>query len=355
MTHRQILPLLRGLMIDPRGRAPRLTLGRPDTQHPTLPVKREQLSQAPLETLRPAIESLPQDCAGFILPDLGPIEVSRSTGTGRTSGKVALVTGAARGFGFEIAAALVEQGAFVVLADINAEGIEQAARSLNEKSERLVALGVVMDVTKAASVDAAVSRLVTTCGGLDLLVANAGVVKAGGVMEQAPEDFDRVTRVNYTGYFHCVHAVAPIMARQHQACPERWFDIIQINSKSGLEGSNKNGAYAGSKFGGIGLTQSFALELVAHGIKVNAICPGNFLDGPLWSDPENGLFAQYLKSGKVPGARNVQDVRRAYETKVPMGRGCTTSDVMKALYYLLEQEYETGQALPVTGGQVMLH
>jgi sorbitol-6-phosphate 2-dehydrogenase len=151
-----------------------------------------------------------------------------------------------------------------------------------------------------------------------------------------------------------VKHAAPIMARQHAANPAWWGDIVEINSKSGLVGSSRNSAYAGSKFGGIGLTQSFALELVGDGIKVNAICPGNFLDGPLWSDPVNGLFVQYLREGKVPGATTVEDVRHAYEAKVPMGRGCTPADVMEALYYLVAQRYETGQALPVTGGQVML-
>jgi sorbitol-6-phosphate 2-dehydrogenase len=144
------------------------------------------------------------------------------------------------------------------------------------------------------------------------------------------------------------------LARQHLAARDRWFDIVQINSKSGLEGSQKNFAYAGGKFGGIGLTQSFALELVERGIKVNAICPGNVFDGPLWSDPDDGLFVQYLKAGKVPNAKTVEDVRKAYEAKVPMRRGCRVGDIAKALYYILEQEYETGQALPVTGGQVML-
>ena len=145
------------------------------------------------------------------------------------------------------------------------------------------------------------------------------------------------------------------MARQHAARPGgRWADIVEINSKSGLVGSSRNSAYAGSKFGGIGLTQSFALELVGNGIKVNAICPGNFLDGPLWSDPQNGLFVQYLREGKVPGATSIDDVRRFYEAKVPMGRGCSPADVLEALYYLIGQQYETGQALPVTGGQVML-
>ena len=103
------------------------------------------------------------------------------------------------------------------------------------------------------------------------------------------------------------------------------------------------------------MTQSFALELVTDGIKVNSICPGNFLDGPLWSDPNTGLFVQYLRAGKVPGATSVADVKAFYVSKVPMARGCTTADVMKAIYYLIEQNYETGQALPVTGGQVMLH
>ncbi len=86
-----------------------------------------------------------------------------------------------------------------------------------------------------------------------------------------------------------------------------------------------------------------------HGIKVNAICPGNFFDGPLWSDPENGLFVQYLRTGKVPGARTVADVKRAYEAKVPMGRGCTPEDVLEAIYYLVAQRYETGPGPPGDG------
>ena len=145
------------------------------------------------------------------------------------------------------------------------------------------------------------------------------------------------------------------MKAQYEADNTKFFDIIQINSKSGLEGSNKNFAYAGGKFGGIGLTQSFALELCPFNIKVNSICPGNFLGGPLWSDPEKGLFVQYLKAGKVPGAKTVDDVRKFYEAKVPMNRGCETIDVARALFYVVEQEYETGQAIPVTGGQVMLN
>ena len=145
------------------------------------------------------------------------------------------------------------------------------------------------------------------------------------------------------------------MEAQHEAGPAAMFDIVAISSKSGLEGSNKNFAYAGSKFGGIGLIQSLALELCAKNIKVNAVCPGNYLDGPLWSDPERGLFVQYLQAGKVPGAKTVEDVRRFYEAKVPMNRGCLPLDVARAVMYCVEQKYETGQAIPVTGGQVMLN
>jgi len=273
---------------------------------------------------------------------------------GRAVGKVAVVTGAAQGFGFEIAEDLVRQGACVVLTDINAEGVAAAAEKINAAAKRPQAVGLAMNVTDGASIAGAFHQTIRRFGGFDLLVSNAGVLKAGSVKDQPEKDFDFVTAVNYKGYFLCVQHAAPILAVQHLARPSLWSDIIQINSKSGLVGSNRNGAYAGSKFGGIGLTQSFALELVEDGVKVNSICPGNFFDGPLWSDPNNGLFVQYLRTGKVPGAKTIADVRKAYETKVPMGRGCTTPDVMKAIYYLMDQKYETGQAVPVTGGQVML-
>ncbi len=163
-----------------------------------------------------------------------------------------------------------------------------------------------------------------------------------------------MTKVNYTGYFLCAKYAKPVMKMQHSIKPDHFMDIIQINSKSGLKGSNKNFAYAGGKFGGIGLTQSFALELMPYKIKVNSICPGNFFDGPLWSDPQNGLFVQYLNTGKVPGAKSINDVKAFYEAQVPAGRGCTALDVVKAIFYVIEQEYETGQAVPVTGGQNML-
>jgi len=219
--------------------------------------------------------------------------------------------------------------------------------------EKVVVTAHGTDAKEAVAAMAAEAERVA--GGLDLVISNAGIVRAGSVLEQDASAFKLSTDINYVAFFLVTKHLGGLLARQHEAAPGWLTDIIQINSKSGLVGSNKNAAYAGSKFGGIGLVQSFALELVEHGIKVNAVCPGNFYDGPLWSDPDKGLFVQYLNSGKVPGAKTVEDVKAFYEAKVPMRRGTTGIDVLRAIYYIVEQAYETGQAVPVTGGQVMLN
>jgi sorbitol-6-phosphate 2-dehydrogenase len=273
---------------------------------------------------------------------------------GRFAGKIALVTGAAQGFGLGIARGLAAEGGHVVLADLQTALAASEAAAIEAEHGIGRAWSVAVDVTDEASVREAVDAVVQRFGGIDLFVSNAGILRAGGVTEQSVADFDLVTQVNYRGYFLGVRAVAPVIAAQHRARPDYRGDIVEINSKSGLVGSRRNFAYAGSKFGGVGLTQSFALELIDDGIKVNAVCPGNFYEGPLWSDPETGLFAQYLRAGKVPGASTPDEVRAAYEAKVPMGRGCTPADVVEAILYLVAQQYETGQAVPVTGGQVML-
>ena len=275
---------------------------------------------------------------------------NRPAGNGRLAGKITVVTGAAQGFGKGIAEELYKEGATIVIADMNLPLAETVAK---EMGERAWAIGV--NVSDEESCANMVAQVVEKFGGLDIMVANAGVVRSGPIAQFEKKDFEFVTAINYTGLFLSCKYAAIIMQAQHEADPNAMFDIIAMSSKSGLEGSNKNFAYAGSKFGAIGLVQSFALELTAYNIKVNAICPGNYLDGPLWSDPERGLFVQYLQAGKVPGAKTVADVRRFYEAKVPMNRGCLPIDVARAVMYCVEQRYETGQAIPVTGGQVMLN
>ena len=279
--------------------------------------------------------------------------VAGAAGAGRLMGKIALVTGGAQGIGAGIAQELAAEGAYVVVSDLNLAGAKAHAETLNRTFGENKAAAVQADVSDEQSVKAMVNAAVLAFGGLDILVSNAGVLFAGGLEDMTREHFDLVTKVNYTGYFLCVKYASVPMKIQRKYSPGYTVDIIEVNSKSGLTGSNKNFAYAGSKFGGIGLTQSFAMELVEHGIKVNAVCPGNFLDGPLWSDPERGLFRQYLEAGKVAGAKTIADVRVFYESKVPMKRGCTVKDLARAILYAVEQQYETGQAIPVTGGQIM--
>ena len=275
---------------------------------------------------------------------------NRPAGQGRLAGKITIVTGAAQGFGKGIAEELYAEGATIIVADMNVPLAETVAA---EMGERAWAIGV--NVSDEESVANMVAQVVEKFGGLDVMVANAGVVRSGPIAQFEKKDFEFVTAINYTGLFLCSKYAAIIMQAQHEADPEAMFDIIAMSSKSGLVGSNKNFAYAGSKFGAVGLVQSFALELTEYNIKVNSICPGTYLDGPLWSDPERGLFVQYLQAGKVPGAKTVEDVRRFYEAKVPMNRGCLPIDVARAVMYCVEQKYETGQAIPVTGGQVMLN
>jgi sorbitol-6-phosphate 2-dehydrogenase len=269
--------------------------------------------------------------------------------------RIALVTGGAQGIGDEIVRNLAAAGALVFIADLNLEGGQNLANAINAEAGRTAALALQVNVSDEESVEAMFNTIAQTAGGLDLCVSNAGVLKAGSVLEQELKDFKFVTDINYTGFFVISKFAGRLLRCQHSTAPRWKTDIIQVNSKSGLEGSNKNGAYAGGKFGGLGLVASFAMELVEYNVKVNAVCPGNFLDGPLWSHPEKGLFVQYLHAGKVPGAKTVADVRAFYESKVPMKRGCTGKDLVRAIYYIVEQEYETGQAVPVTGGQVMLH
>ncbi len=269
------------------------------------------------------------------------------------AGKTAIVTGSAQGFGAGIARYLAKEGANVVIADMNGEGAAKTAAELADEFG-VGTISVVANVSNEESVANMMHETVLAFGGLDIFVNNAGIARAGSLEEMTKSTFELVTSVNYTAYFLCVKYASDVMKLQRIASPEYMADVIEINSKSGLEGSNKNFAYAGSKFGGIGLTQSFAMELAPYGIKVNAVCPGNFLNGPLWSDPVKGLFVQYLNAGKVPGAKTVADVRKYYESKVPLGRGCEIEDVAKAVLYIISQKYETGQALPVTGGQVML-
>ena len=280
-------------------------------------------------------------------------KISAGNVSGRVENKTIIVTGAAQGFGEGIAECLIKEGANIVIADLNeAAGKATAERLLRLcKSNRVIFVNT--NVTDTDSLHNLIYDTIYNFGGLDVFISNAGVLRAGGLEDMTPEDFKFVTNINYNAYFYCTQVASCVMKLQNRYSQDNFCDIIQINSKSGLRGSKANFAYAGGKFGGIGLTQSFALELAPYRIKVNSVCPGNFYEGPLWSDPKNGLFSQYLKAGKVPGAKTIEDVRKFYMDKVPMRKSTNPEDVTKAILYIIDQTCETGQALPVTGGQVM--
>lgn len=244
--------------------------------------------------------------------------------------KVAIVTGAAQGLGRALCQRLAAEGAHVVPVDIKG-------------------LDVSVDVTNEVQVKDLFDRTVQTCGRVDIVVANAAILIAEPIAEADAEKWRAVMNVNLFGNFLTMKHACRVMK------PRRSGSIIQINSKSGKKGSAANSAYAATKFGGIGLVQSVALEMAAHGIRCNAICPGNLLDSPLWTDPDKGLFVQYLRAGKVSGARTIEDVRQHYLNQVPMKRGCSYDDVGNAVVFLASaaSSYITGIALSVTGGQEM--
>ena len=258
--------------------------------------------------------------------------------------KVALVTGGGQGLGQAISMRLANEGAHIVVADLNEDGAKSTATQISVNTDRK-ALAIKVDVTDEAQVEAMVKRTVETFGRLDIVVSNAGILIAEEVTEFPAAKWQAVINVNLVGYFMVAKHAARIMKAQRSGV------IVQINSKSGKKGSFKNSAYAASKFGGIGLTQSIALELAEYGVRVNAICPGNLLDSPLWNDGPNSLFKQYAKKWGI----SEEEVRQKYVDQVPMKRGCTSDDVCNAVVFLASDQssYMTGQAINVTGGQEM--
>jgi sorbitol-6-phosphate 2-dehydrogenase len=239
---------------------------------------------------------------------------------------------------------LAQEGAHVVVADLNEETAKTAAREIMSSADRK-ALAIRVDVTDEAQVEGMVARAVQEFGRLDVVVSNAGILIAEEVAEFPADKWRAVINVNLFGYFLVAKHAATVMKEQRSGV------IIQINSKSGKKGSFKNSAYAASKFGGIGLTQSIALELAEYGVRVNAVCPGNLLDSPLWNDGPNALFKQYARNQGI----TEEQVRQKYIDQVPMKRGCTYDDVCNAVVFLASDQagYMTGQAINVTGGQEM--
>ncbi|MBI2432617.1 MAG: sorbitol-6-phosphate dehydrogenase [Candidatus Hydrogenedentes bacterium] len=260
----------------------------------------------------------------------------------RLEGKKTLVTGAGQGLGAALLERFAREGCAVTGWDVNGPQMEETALKTAD-AFGVAAFAAAVDVTNADAVRAGMDEAAAAMGGLDILVSNAGILISGDSLEFDAARWRKVIEVNLVGYFIVAREAARVMLAQG-----RGGSIIQINSKSGKKGSFKNSAYAASKFGGIGVTQSLALEFAEAGIRVNAVCPGNLLEGTLWKD---SLFKQYAQNQGI----SEEDVRKKYVDQVPMKRPCTYEDVANVVTFLASDDanYMTGQAINVTGGQEM--
>jgi sorbitol-6-phosphate 2-dehydrogenase len=258
-----------------------------------------------------------------------------------TMTRTALVVGGGRNLGAFLAEGLADAGYAVAVADLAPHNARQVAEGIacRHGAERAVAVGV--DATDPDSVAAMVSQVDAAFQRIDVLVYNAGVAQAAKITAFPVDAWQKSIAVNLTGYFLCARAVSQVMIRQGGG------RIIQINSKSGKVGSKHNCGYSASKFGGVGLTQSLALDLAEHNITVHSLMLGNLLKSPMFQS----LIPQYAEKLGIPPGQ----VEQTYIDKVPLRRGCDYQDVLNVLKFYASEEasYCTGQSINITGGQVM--
>lgn len=254
----------------------------------------------------------------------------------RLQGKTALITGAARGIGLEFARAYIAEGATVALADINADAVAQAAASLGPRAH-----GIGMDVTAQDSIEAGFAGAIARMGHLDILVNNAALFSAAPIAEITRADYDRLFSVNVAGTLFCLQAAA-----RHMIARGQGGTIINMASQAGRRGEGLVAVYCATKAAVISLTQSAGLNLIAHGINVNAIAPG-VVDGEHW-DGVDAFFARY--EGKPPGQK-----KREVGAAVPFGRMGTAADLTGMAIFLAtdEAKYIVAQCFGVDGGNWM--
>jgi NAD(P)-dependent dehydrogenase (short-subunit alcohol dehydrogenase family) len=254
----------------------------------------------------------------------------------RLDGKSALITGAARGIGLAFARAYIAEGAKVAIADIDGARANQTADDLGP-----AAIAVEMDVTRQDSIDQAVETTVSALGQIDILINNAAIFTAAPIVEIERADFARTLDINVAGTLFTMQAVARHMIKRGGG-----GKIINMASQAGRRGEPLVAVYCATKAAVISLTQSAALNLIEHGINVNAIAPG-VVDGEHW-DGVDAFFAKY--ENKAPGQK-----KREVGEAVPFGRMGTADDLTGMAVFLAsnDADYILAQTYNVDGGQWM--
>ena len=248
-------------------------------------------------------------------------------------GKVALVTGAARGIGAEIAKTLAAAGADVAVCDLKAEWCDETVKAIEACGVKGLGLGV--NVAVSAEVDACVKEVIAKLGRIDIMVNNAGITKDGLLMRMSDEDWDAVLSVNLKGTFLFTRAVArPMMKNKAEDGTQLGGSIINLASVVGIMGNAGQANYTASKGGVIALTKTTAKELGSRNIRCNAVAPG---------------FIQSKMTDVLP-----EDVRKAYMDQIPLKRFGTVKDIAKCVLWLAgdDSAYVTGQIISVNGGMI---
>ncbi|MBR7652300.1 L-iditol 2-dehydrogenase [Brucella oryzae] len=254
----------------------------------------------------------------------------------RLKDKVALITGAARGIGLGFAEAYAREGAKVIIADINIERAEEAARGIGSSVK-----AVKLDVTDLNQIDKVVAEIDAEYGGIDILVNNAAIFDMAPINELTEDSYERVLGINLKGPLFMMKAVSNVMIKRG-----RGGKIINMASQAGRRGEALVTLYCASKAAIISATQSAALALVKHGINVNAIAPG-VVDGEHW-DVVDANFAKW--EGLKPGEK-----KAAVAKSVPIGRFATPEDITGMAVFLAssDSDYILAQTFGVDGGNWM--
>jgi len=262
---------------------------------------------------------------------------SPGEGTGLLRGRIALVTGAVGAIGQAVASRFAEEGAAVVVADLD-EGAAAAVAARISAEHGVPTLGGAVDVADPVSLERLADRIEAEIGVCDTIVANAGILVAKPAMEIGQGEWDRVLSVNLSGAFHTATVFARRMVRA-----ERGGSITFSSSLFGVRGGPGNAAYSASKFGVIGLGQSMAAELAAAGIRVNSVCPGQI---------ESAMIAELFERRATISGLAPAEERAAFVSKIPLGRLGTPGDVADTFVYLASElsSYVTGQHIIVDGG-----